>query len=87
MLFTIWFIDLNFYVILDYKNSKFKDLIDNIAIDLWSFWNFANMKNLRRKYNPMVNLSQFTSKKKKILLSRVVVLVYNHVCCQILSKD
>ena len=65
MLFTIWFIDLNFYVILDYKNSKFKDLIDNIAIDLWSFWNFANMKNLRRKYNPMVNLSQFTSKKKK----------------------
>ena len=87
MLFTIWFINLNFYVILDYKNSKFKDLIDNIAIDLWSFWNFANMKNLRRKYNPMVNLSQFTSKKKKILLSRVVVLVYNHVCCQILSKD
>ena len=87
MLFTIWFIDLNFYVILDYKNSKFKDLIDNIAIDLWSFWNFANMKNLRRKYNPMVNLSQFTSKKKKNLLSRVVVLVYNHVCCQILSKD
>ena len=87
MLFTIWFIDLNFYVILDYKNSKFKDLIDNIAIDLWSFWNFENMKNLRRKYNPMVNLSQFTSKKKKNLLSRVVVLVYNHVCCQILSKD
>ena len=87
MLFTIWFINLNFYVILDYKNSKFKDLIDNIAIDLWSFWNFANMKNLRRKYNPMVNLSQFTSKKKKNLLSRVVVLVYNHVCCQILSKD
>ena len=33
MLFTIWFINLNFYVILDYKNSKFKDLIDDIAID------------------------------------------------------
>ena len=65
MLFIIWFINLNFYVILDYKNLKFKDLIDDIAINLWSFWNFANMKDIRRKFNPTVNLSQFTSKKKK----------------------
>ena len=65
MLFTIWFINLNFYVILDYKNSKFINLIDNIPIDIWSFWNFANMKYIRRKFNPTVNLSQFTSKKKK----------------------
>ena len=47
MLFIIWFINLNFYVILDYKNSKFKDLIDDITIDLWSFWNFANMEGIR----------------------------------------
>ena len=60
MLFTIWFINLKFYVILDYKNSKFKDLTDNIVIDLCSFWNFASVKDIRRKYNPIVNLSQFT---------------------------
>ena len=65
MLFIIWFINLNFYVILDYKNLKFKDLIDDIAINLWSFWNFANMKDIRRKFYPTVNLSQFTSKKEK----------------------
>ena len=64
MLFTIWFINLNFCVILDYKNSKFKDLIDDIIIDLWSLWNFANMEDIRRKCNPIVNLSQFTSNKK-----------------------
>ena len=56
MLFTIWFINLNFYIILDYKNSKFKDLIDDITIDLWSFWNFANMEDIRKKCNSMVNL-------------------------------
>ena len=65
MLFIIWFINLNFYVILDYKNLKFKDLIDDIAINLWSFWNFANMEDIRRKCNPTVNLLQFTSQKKK----------------------
>ena len=85
MLFIIWFINLNFYVILDYKNSKFKNLIDDIAIDLWSYWNFANMKDIRRKCNPMMNLSQFTL--KKYILSGVVVLVYNQVCCPILSKN
>ena len=85
MLFIIWSINLNFYVILDYKNSKFKDLIDDIIIYLWSSWNFANMKYIRRKYNLLVNFSQFTSNKN--ILSRVIVLVYNQVCCQILSKN
>ena len=33
------------------------------------------MKDIRRKYNPMVNLSNFTSNKKKF--GGVVVLVYN----------
>ena len=53
-------------------------MIDNIAIDLWSYWNFANMKEIRRKCNPMVNLSKFTSNKK--ILSWVIALVYNQVC-------
>ena len=57
MLFTIWFINLNFYIILDYKNSKFKDLIDDITNDLWSFLNFANMEDIRKKCNSIVNLS------------------------------
>ena len=49
MLFTIWFINLNFYIILDYKNSKFKDLIDNIAIDLWSFLKFCKYGGYKKK--------------------------------------
>ena len=32
----------------------------------------------------MVNLSKFTSNKK--ILNGIVVLVYNQVCCQILSE-
>ena len=48
-------------IILDYKNSKFKYLIDDIAIDLWSSWNFASMKDIRKnKCNPIVDLSKFT---------------------------
>ena len=86
MLFTLWFISLKFYVILDYKNSKFKDLIDDIAINLWYFWNLENMEDIRRKCNPMVNLLQFTSIYIYIL-SGVVVLVYNQVYYQIFSKN
>ena len=86
MLFTLWFISLKFYVILDYKNSKFKDLIDDIAINLWYFWNLANIKDIRRKCNPMVNLLQFTSIYIYIL-SGVVVLVYNQVYYQFFSKN
>ena len=85
MLFIIWSINLNFYLIIDYKNSKFKDLIDDITIDFGYSWNFASMEDIRRKYNPMVNFSQFTSNKK--ILSKVIVLVYNQICCQILSKN
>ena len=56
MLFTIWFINLNFNVILDYKNSKYKNLFDDIAIDFLSFWNFTNVKDIKRKCNSVVNL-------------------------------
>ena len=51
MLFTIWFINLNFYVILDHKNLKYKNLFDDIAIDFLSFWNFTNTKDIIRTYN------------------------------------
>ena len=56
---------------------KLKHLIDDIAIDFWSFTNFISMKNIRRKYNQMVDLSKFISKKK--ILSGVVAIYYNQV--------
>ena len=61
------------------NNSKFKELSDDIAINISSFWNFENMEDLRRKCNPMIDLPKFTSNKK--ILSWVVVLIYNKVCC------
>ena len=50
-------------------------------LNYWS-WNFTSIED--RKCNPMINLSKFTSNKK--ILSGVIVLVYNKVCYQILSK-
>ena len=63
-------------------------MIDDIAIVLWSSWKFANMEDIRRKCNPIVDLSKFTSNNniKKRRLSGVVALVYNQVCYQTLSK-
>ena len=72
-------------IILDYKNPKFKYLIDDIIIDLWSSWNFANVEDIRRKCNPMVDLPKFIFNNKKKILNRVVVLDYNQVCYQIWS--
>ena len=57
MLFNIWSINLFF-------KYNFKHLIDDIIIDLWSFTDFANMEDIRRKWSPMVNLSKFTFNKK-----------------------
>ena len=34
------------YIILYYKNLKFKYLIDNIAIDLWYFRNYASIEDI-----------------------------------------
>ena len=58
-------------------------MIDDIVIDLWSFGNFANMEDIRRKCNAMMDLSEFTSNKKK--LSKVIALDYNKVYSQTLS--
>ena len=86
MLFTIRFINLFFLcIILDYKNSKFEHLIDDIIINLWSYRKFVSIEDIRRKCNPMVDLSKFITNKK--ILNRVVILdYYNQVCYQILSK-
>ena len=58
-------------------------MIDDVTIDIWSSENFASMENIRRKCNPMVDLSKFTSNKK--ILNEVVILDYNQVSSQILS--
>ena len=47
-----------------YKKLKFKHVIDNITINFRSFRNFTSMKDLKSKYNSMVDLSKFTLKKK-----------------------
>ena len=57
---------------------KFKDLSDDITIDIWYFWSFAKIEDLRKKCNLMVDLLKFTSNKKR--LSGVVILIYNQVC-------
>ena len=59
-------------------------MIDDIAIDLWSSENFARMDDIRRKYNPIMDLSKFTSNKK--ILNEVVALGNNKVCNQTLSN-
>lgn len=38
-------------------------MIDDIVIELWSFWNFASMEDIRRKCNPIVKIR--IKKKKK----------------------
>ena len=59
-------------IILDYKNLKFKYLIDDLVIDLCLSGKFSSMKDIIRECNPMEDLSKFTS--NKMILSGVVTL-------------
>ena len=47
-------------------------MIDDIVIDLWPFWNFKSTGDIKRKWNPIMDLSKFTSNKE--ILSRLVAL-------------
>ena len=58
-------------IILYYKNLKFKHLTDDIVLDFWFFGYLTSIKNIRRKYNLMVDLLKFISNKN--ILSKVVV--------------
>ena len=51
---------------------KFKHLINEITIDLYSFGNFVSIEDIRRMCNPVVDLSKFVSNKK--ILNKVVVI-------------
>ena len=64
ILFTIQPINLFLLQHFGPQNLKFKYMINNIAIDLWSLWKFEIMEDIRRKCNLIVVLSKFTSKKK-----------------------
>ena len=46
------------------KNLKFKHLIDIVATDLWSSYNFVSMEYVIRTCNPTVRFSKFISNKK-----------------------
>ena len=62
---------------------KFNHFIGPTVTDIWYFENFANMEDIERKCNPIVDLWKFTFNKK--ILSRIVATIYNQVCSQILS--
>ena len=66
MLFTIWSINLFHIYNFRLQNSKFKHLIDDLAIEIWFSWSFASMEDIRRKRNPIVDSSKFTFNKKNI---------------------
>ena len=84
ILFIIWSIKLLLFIILYFKILKFKHLIDDIAINLQFFRNFAGMWDIKRKCYLMVDLSKFTSDKK--LLSKIVAISYNYICSQLYPK-
>ena len=69
-------------IVLDYKNLKFENLIDDIGIDFLSFRNFASMNDIKRKCNLLVDLSKFTfnNNNKKKVLSEVITITYKLVC-------
>ena len=66
MLFTIQ--SVNLFHIYNFRlwNSKFKHLIDDLAINIWFSWSFVSMKYIRRKCNLIMNFSKFTFNKKNI---------------------
>ena len=66
ILFTIPSISLFFI-----NNFKLQKLDDKV-INLGSFGNFVDLKDIKRKYNSMMNLSKFTSNKK--ILNEIVAL-------------
>ena len=70
ILFTIPSISLFFI-----NNFKLQKLDDKV-INLGSFGNFVDLKDIKRKYNSMMNLSKFTSNKK--ILNEIVAL-YSYV--------
>ena len=67
-------------IILYYKNSKIKHLIDDTNYLSLIFLKFCKCGGYKKKkYNLIVELLKFVSNKK--ILSRVVTLIYNQVCC------
>ena len=67
-------------IVLDYKNLKFENLNDDIGIDFWYFRKFISMNDIKIKCNLLVDLSKFTSNKKKKVLSEVITITYKLVC-------
>ena len=49
MLFIVRFINLFLCIILDYKNLKFKHLIDDIVIDFFIFYKYLKYREYKKK--------------------------------------
>ena len=58
MLFTIQLINLFLCISLEYKNLKFKYLINDISTDFLSLCSFTMMKNIKKTSN-LLSLSQW----------------------------
>ena len=68
IIFIEW--SINFFlllcIIIDYKNLKFKHLIDDITINFLFLRSFASMDDMRSKYNLIMDLSKFRFNEKNI---------------------
>ena len=86
MLFIIWSINLFFiHNFIIQKTWNLNVWLISWLLIFYFFENFASMKDIRRKYNLMIDLSKFTPNNK--ILSGVVTLGYNQVCSQSLFKN
>ena len=48
MYFTVWSINSSFMHYFKLLKLESRQLINNIAVNLWSLWNFVSVKNIRR---------------------------------------
>ena len=87
MLFIIWSINLFFiHNFIIQKTWNLNVWLISWLLIFYFFWKFCkSMKDIRRKYNLMVDWSKFISNNK--ILSGVVTLGYNQVCFQSLLKN
>ena len=58
-------------------NFKLQKLIILIVYWWHSYWSFASMKDIRRKYSPTVDLSKFTFNKKILSITDFEIIHVN----------
>ena len=85
ILFSIQFVYSSFMYNFKLKKIEFKNLIDDVTIYLWSFWNLVLMEYIRRQCNLMIKFSKSKYSKKSlnsITLVKVTLGVsWTHLSC------